>query len=53
MLVTESRMVMGKAHVFHVGSLRNQDIFILLELLKPRDFFLILLRNLNWGFLLL
>lgn len=23
MLVAESRMVMGKAHVFHVGSLSN------------------------------
>ena len=24
MLVAESRMVMGKAHVFHVGSLSNE-----------------------------
>ena len=27
MLVAESRMVMGKAHVFHVGSLSYQNKF--------------------------
>ena len=29
MLVAESRMVMGKAHVFHVGSLRSIHIISL------------------------
>lgn len=28
MLVAESRMVMGKAHVFHVGSLSNIAIIL-------------------------
>lgn len=29
MLVAESRMVMGKAHVFHVGSLSQKIIFLI------------------------
>ena len=35
MLVAESRMVMGKAHVFHVGSLSKYYITFVLESIAP------------------